>query len=394
MTGVQTCALPILIRKAKGRPVFKFIKALFRSKWFRSNFDAIHIFLFRNPRDTWESTILTLDAGLEIFLILNSPSKPKYLNKLLPVAGINEFHNPDIVLEMSNLHKRAIRLPLEKHYFIFYILWCISYIENCRNSDIIIDIDKLSESESYRNNILEQLNLYDIKGLSFHDCNIRKGIFDNAQLEFFQTTEDEALGFLKKYVYKDNKDELCKLTTLSKGYTVEIKKNKNNLLKDIKFLKKGLEKFNYKINLEALSTLSEDLLLGKLFLYREHFWNTANSFSNNRYVIGKDQQKDPMRGKVIKIFKSFTANLFYVSSQVVSLLGCKKKAFLILRNALQLQPSSNKIKKSLANLISIGTKPSLLIVNQFNKEELERGDRKSTRLNSSHIPLSRMPSSA
>ena len=176
--------IELLIRKAKGRPVFKFVRSLFRSRWVRSNFDGIHIFLFRNPRDTWESTILTLDAALEIFLILNSPSKPKYLNKLLPVAGINEFHNPDIVLEMSNLHRRAIRLPLEKHYFIFYILWCISYIENCRNSDIIIDIDKLSESESYRNSILEQLNLYDIKGLSFHDCNIRKGIFDNAQLEF------------------------------------------------------------------------------------------------------------------------------------------------------------------------------------------------------------------
>ena len=259
----------MLINSAQGRPVFKFVRSLFRIRWLKRNFNSLNILLWRNPRDEWESINSTMEKGFRMLLILNSPSKPEPIKKLASFIGIDEFHSSDLILEMAHFHKIANRLSPEKQYFVFFTLWCISFLENIDYIDIEINMNKLSDSQEYRTKILNQMEQYGIKNIDFSDCNIREGLFTKKQKDFFISIEENVFKFLKKIGYSDH--EIDKIPQIDyKRKLNEIKLQ--DLVREINFLEKWLVRFNYTLNNSFIKRSNDRNSLIKYIFFKRYYY--------------------------------------------------------------------------------------------------------------------------
>jgi len=376
--------IDMLINHAKGRPVFKFVRSLFRIRWLKKNFNSLNILLWRNPRNVWESINSTLDKGFRMLLILNSPSKPEPIKKLASFIGIDEFHSPDLILEMAYFHKIANRLSPEKHYFVFFTLWCMSFLENIDYIDIEINIDKLSGSENYKMKILNQMEKYGIKNINFSDCNIRRGLFTKKQKDFFVSIEENVFKFLKKVGYSER--EIAKLPEID--YKRELNEIKlQNFTREINFLEKWLRRFNYTLSVSLIKESSDrDLLIEYIFFLRdiitELFYrhNIEPSPYSKQYVfhLGNSSIKvkkkslflisnklQSIRSKVLSFF-------YFLLSKCFNLMKFNDIEFKLIRCSILHYPTNKIARPIFKRFVASGKELPMKIVSLFNENEIKR----------------------
>ncbi|MDL1957277.1 MAG: hypothetical protein LWW95_09595 [Candidatus Desulfofervidus auxilii] len=379
--------IDMLINHAKGRPVFKFVRSLFRIRWLKENFNSLNIFLWRNPRDVWESINSMLDKGFRMLLILNSPSKPEPIRELASFIGIDEFHSPDLILEMAYFHKIANRLSPEKHYFVFFTLWCMSFLENIDYIDIEINIDKLSDSQEYKIKILHQMEKYGIKNINFSDCNVRRGLFTKKQKEFFVSIEENVFKFLKKVGYSDR--EIAKLPEID--YKREFNEIKlQNLTREINFLEKWLIRFNYTLNNSFIKkTNDRDLLIKYIFFLRdiitELFYRHNSELSpySRQYVfcLGNSSIKvkkkslflilSKLRGVLSRVLSFF----YFLLSKCFNLMKFNDIEFKLIRRSILHYPTNKFAKPIFKRFVISGKDLPIEIVSFFNENEIKRAMR-------------------
>ena len=162
-------------------PVMQFNRSAFRVRWFKRNYPgAINIYLVRNPRDQFQSYMsMAEDNRLDVFLVMD-----------LLVAGINrhtpyfealaghlplwEYHSPGFEDEQWFYNLLLPVYNLEEKYLISYFIWYTALLENLLHADLLLNIDLLSTSDSYRRRIHEQFAGLGLENIDFNDANIGK----------------------------------------------------------------------------------------------------------------------------------------------------------------------------------------------------------------------------
>ena len=203
-------------------PVVQFNRSAFRTQWFKRNYPhALNIYLVRNPRDQWHSYLSLLNRkGDDIFLVmdlitasLNREEKLfEPLAKSLPLAVFRSECFDDEVRVYRSLLKAY---SMQEKYSIFYYLWLVGLLINLENTDMLIDMGRLSDDDSYRKEIHEAFAGFGLEGMDFEDAAIKKYgcseddektmdiiekkiqslVFSNLKAYFGHALKSELLGF-------------------------------------------------------------------------------------------------------------------------------------------------------------------------------------------------------
>jgi len=162
-------------------PLFQFNRSALRVKWFKENYPgSLNIYLVRNPRDQWQSYIdLYKKNNYITFFVMD-----------LLIAGINhekEYFQPLAkylpLINYNNDHQKKeedfYRIILdsyseEERYLIFYYTWLRSLVENVLHADLVVNINLLSQKQSYRTSLKKLLLAHGIHGIEFEDAKIKE----------------------------------------------------------------------------------------------------------------------------------------------------------------------------------------------------------------------------
>jgi hypothetical protein len=208
--------LTALIEGAQGRPVFQCCRSAGRVARCHKECGGKHIFLWRNPWDQWWSYKVDYYFDRSNLMIANAQSPPLFIRQLRNDLGITTFHSHDIWLEFK--HFDLHRLDAAGSYTLFYALWCHAMLEARPYCDISINIDQLSLSELYRNEILSALDDMGIKGLDLSDAAIPIGAYGKQDVDFFSGLEDRVHGLLLQNGY--NQAQVDEMLALRREHTI------------------------------------------------------------------------------------------------------------------------------------------------------------------------------
>ena len=158
-------------------PVFQFNRSSCRIDWFKEEYpQSLNIFLLRNPRDQFESYVSRGKLGKNVFLAINlyivlyNKTAMQYLFHKKP----NISFSGDTQQDLQVCFKLSTKLPLKKHYEIFYYIWKYSTLHAEKYADLIIDMDKLNDNIDYMNKIKHTLSEYSNIPINFDDYKIKQ----------------------------------------------------------------------------------------------------------------------------------------------------------------------------------------------------------------------------
>jgi hypothetical protein len=177
-----------LIKAAKGIPVVQECRTSNRISTLKKHFGGTHIYLWRNPWDQWWSYKTTDYFDTINQLILNSNAVPDVIHRLKLEVGFNPYQSHDIIDEMRHYFSRP--LAPEESFMVFYMLWCLGLIEGMEHSDVLINIDALSDQATYRQKIVNHLELRGVSGITLEDCQVTQTYYTEKDREFFQKIEE------------------------------------------------------------------------------------------------------------------------------------------------------------------------------------------------------------
>ena len=169
----------LIAQAGSRRPVFKFTRSSLRIQWFTGNYpDALHIYLVRNPRDQFQSYLMMDEENKEqIFLVMdliaasvNRQQPPFcYLAAQLPLL---EYHADAFDTERAVYSRLLNYYSLEQRFLIFSVIWFQALVENVLRAGLIININQLQDSPSYRDAISRRLAEQGAGAPDFSDCRI------------------------------------------------------------------------------------------------------------------------------------------------------------------------------------------------------------------------------
>ena len=183
-----------LIIHSKGKPVIQECRTSNRIGIIKKGFGGVHIYLWRNPFDQWLSYKCTNYFDITSQLILNAPSHPNIIDRLREHIEFKEFNHIDINKEFNHFDQN--RLTAENSYLLFYSLWCLGLLEAIDNADILLNIDTLSDSKIYQENILDKFLSYGITDIDFSGCNMPQTYYSSAERLFFNNLEERVHAML------------------------------------------------------------------------------------------------------------------------------------------------------------------------------------------------------
>ena len=176
--------LRAIISSSEGRPVIQECRTSCRIGTIKKNIGGKHIYLWRNPWSHWQSFKVNDEYFIVMCqIILGGLSVPKIISMIREEISYVEFHSEKITEEIAHFNQKKI--SSEHSYLVFYTLWCLGLIEGIRHADLLISIDSLSYSLSYRMSINNQLRMLDIIDLDFSDCQVPQYNFGESDREFF-----------------------------------------------------------------------------------------------------------------------------------------------------------------------------------------------------------------
>ncbi|MEN6587089.1 MAG: hypothetical protein ABFE02_13705 [Sulfuricella sp.] len=203
-----------LVDAAKGRPVFQECRTASRIAAIREQFGGYHISLWRNPWDQWWSYKVTEYFDVANQLIINAPNSPAAVQALRSDLGIEDCSHAGIAEAFAHFSEKP--LSSEESYLVFYMLWCLGLQQGWKHAHLMLNIDGLSDSSSYRDVTKKQLADAGISGIDFSDCHVPQGFYIDQDSGFFAALEERVHDWLRAGGWTE--DDLNKVQGLRQQY--------------------------------------------------------------------------------------------------------------------------------------------------------------------------------
>ncbi len=220
-------------------PILQFNRTGMRLQWFKKEFnEAMHLFLLRNPRDQFESYLgrgplnknWFLAINLFIYLINKNDFKKISLNSKIYQLDLT---SDDVIQNLTTCLDELSSISIELHYEIFLHMWLLSYIAADHHTDLIIDMDKMNESNEYKNEVIQLLKKYDPRAtLNFDDFRIKHYSKFSISLSQYQSVEkkvielysDQISDELKERIEKSISNNLCETSSTTWSQKIHLLK--------------------------------------------------------------------------------------------------------------------------------------------------------------------------
>lgn len=204
-----------LILAAPARPALQDCRTSARISTIKNVLGGVHIYLWRNPWDQWWSFQINDYFPAVLQVILSADSPPPVIQEIKKEIGFQSFRADQIEEEIS--HFIAHPLDSKKSYLVFYAIWATSLLEGLKSADIIINIDKLSNSLTYKERTKTRLAKNGINGLNITDCSIPISWYSQEDIEFFEPIEEQ----VHQLLISDNQSGIpvTRLLSLRKQFT-------------------------------------------------------------------------------------------------------------------------------------------------------------------------------
>ncbi len=183
-----------LAEAAHGRSVFQECRTAGRIGAIKSQMGGSHIYLWRNPWDQWWSYKVTPYFEVANQLIIHARNVPKPMQSLLAAFDLPVYEENDLAGEFAFYGE--IPFTSEQSYQVFYLLWCLGMHEGLEHADLMLDIDRLSDSAEYQSKTQARLKEVGIDGIDFSDCRVPQGRYLEKEQAFFVPLEERVHQWL------------------------------------------------------------------------------------------------------------------------------------------------------------------------------------------------------
>lgn len=185
-----------LIQASKGRPVFQECRTPGRIGAIKAALGGFHIYLWRNPWDQWWSYKVAPYFDTANQLIVRAPHAPEPVIRLRQALGMGDDAPAGVAAALEYFGARPQNS--EKSYLVFYMLWCLGLREGMRHADVMLNIDRLSDSSAYRDETLDALREAGVSGLDLSDCHVPQGQYLKEDRRFFEALEERVHNWLRE----------------------------------------------------------------------------------------------------------------------------------------------------------------------------------------------------
>jgi hypothetical protein len=207
-----------LIKYSTKRPVFQECRTSGRIPLIRKILGGHHIYLWRNPWDQWWSYKVTSYFDTANQLIIHAPNSPQSIKLMIASLGLEVFPGKEIAGAFNFYGDHP--LDSNSRYIVFYMLWCLGIREGLEHCHTIINIDRLSDSEDYRQAILLDLSSVEIHDIDFSDCNIAQGYYNESEQSYFHKLESRVHEWLIEGGW--SREEIEEIKTLRKKFEPKV----------------------------------------------------------------------------------------------------------------------------------------------------------------------------
>jgi len=180
----------ILDEKKDSKLVFEECRTSGRIGLLREKLGGFHFYLWRNPWDQWWSYKTIDHLDYQNREIIKAPNTLKSVARLRSQLSFQESYTDDVLQVQDGV------LTAKESYLTFYLLWCLGLHEGVKHAHLLINIDKLTESDAYREQILARLAEHGIGGVDFSDCQIPQGNYFDEDIKFFTPLENQVHEWL------------------------------------------------------------------------------------------------------------------------------------------------------------------------------------------------------
>jgi hypothetical protein len=188
-----------------GRPVFEECRTAGRIGLLKEKLGGFHIYLWRNPWDQWWSYKTTEHLDYQNRQIINAPNTLNAIARLRSHLSFQEAYTDTVPTMQDGV------FTAEESYLAFYLLWCLGLYESVKHANLLINIDRLTESEAYREEMLSRLSENGIDQIDFFDCQIPQGNYYDEDVRFFSPLEEKIHGWLKDDLSVDQLNRIREL---------------------------------------------------------------------------------------------------------------------------------------------------------------------------------------
>ena len=185
-----------LAQTAKGRPVFQECRTSGRIGAIKSQMGGKHIYLWRNPWDQWWSFKVTPYFDVANQLIVHARRAPEPVLRMLAELQLPYYEQGDLAGSFAFYNEQVV--TSEQSYLVFYLLWCLALREGAAHADVMLNIDRLSDSVEYRSDRLARLKDAGIEGIDFSDCHAPQGQYLERDRKFFEALEERVHQWLRQ----------------------------------------------------------------------------------------------------------------------------------------------------------------------------------------------------
>jgi hypothetical protein len=236
-----TTYLTALRNGAQGRPVLQCCRSTGRVARLQAECGGVHIFLWRNPWDQWWSYKADRYFESRNLFISNAKYLPEFLQALKKELDIPDLRNANPSVKHAYCSNRF--LDSTASYKLFYALWCHAMLEAKPSCKLSISIDQLSMSDTYRDEILKELELLGVGGLDFTNCSLPMASYGESDGTFFLKSEDRIHELLLLYGYSNEQvNELVQLSVERKLSLVDTTVPENIAIRDAMRAREYLQK--------------------------------------------------------------------------------------------------------------------------------------------------------
>jgi hypothetical protein len=183
-----------LAEAARGRPVFQECRTAGRIGAIKSQMKGAHIYLWRNPWDQWWSYKITPYFDVANQIIIHVRHAPQPVRCLLATLGLPAYGRDDLAGAFAFYSARP--LGSEHSYLVFYLLWCLALREGIGHADLMLNIDRLSDSADYQSEMKARFKDAGIDGIDFSDCRVPQGRYLEKDQIFFCALERQVYLWL------------------------------------------------------------------------------------------------------------------------------------------------------------------------------------------------------
>lgn len=194
-------------------PLLQFNRSSLRIGWFKRFFrNALHIYILRDRRDQFESYFrqgekYNIFLAINLYIIAVNRKQWRFDQAYAPYK--KDFRiTHDLYYDLKQLAFLAADIDRAVHYRVFLHLWLTSLVEAKRHADVILDMNRLSESPAYNQQVAQLLReKFSVSPSIFSGCRIKR--YDRYCME------DSAFAAMEREVSETYQKELAALNISS-----------------------------------------------------------------------------------------------------------------------------------------------------------------------------------